>query len=225
MYLHVRPTYRNTLAHKGVCCLFVPDLCDGLGMSLYHVSWIRWWLISITYTPHCCLAGLCRQVCVGAEGRGRERRMRYSCMWGCERVFYIAGCRRVWQVCSGVVLNGFLNIGRPIVETALAVCEWSCSVGGCRHLSVSCGRPVWTETVPMSYVRVPRAPLFLQCCHGNRSVSLLLEVLCEEEEPTWQRTVVSTWQKHQRAVENLQCHTSLCFVFGGFIESWEENDT
>lgn len=137
MYLLVRPTYRNTPAHTGVCCLFTPDLCDGLGLSLYHVSWIRWWLISITYTPYCCLAGLCRQVCVGAEGRGRERRMRYSCMQGCERVFYIAGCRRVWQVCSGVVLNGFMNIGRPFVGTAFVVCEWSASVWGCRHLSVS----------------------------------------------------------------------------------------
>lgn len=41
----------------------------------------------ITYAPHCCLAGQCRQVCVGAEGRGRERKMRYSCVQGCKRAF------------------------------------------------------------------------------------------------------------------------------------------
>lgn len=34
------------------------------------------------------------------------------------------------------LLNGVLNIGRPLVGTALAVCEWSSSVGGCRRLSV-----------------------------------------------------------------------------------------
>ena len=87
------------------------------------------------YTTLLLSGGLCRQVCVGAEGRGRERRMRDGSMRGCERVFHIAGCRRAWQVCGGLVLNGFL-IGRPFVGTALALCEWSPRVGGCRRLLV-----------------------------------------------------------------------------------------
>lgn len=72
---------------------------------------------------------------MGAEGRRRERRMRDSTMQGCERVFYIAGCRRVWQVCSGLVLNGFL-VDRPFIGATMALCEWSPSVGGCRRLLV-----------------------------------------------------------------------------------------
>lgn len=135
--------------------------------------------------------------------------MRCSCFHGCERVFYIAGCRR------GVVLNGFLNIGRALVGTALAVWARSPHVGGCRRLSVGfCGRLLWDGADVISYVRLPRAPPFLQCCHGNRSGSLLLEVLCGEEEPTWRRTAVRTQQTQEREKEKL----SLCCVSGSFIE-------
>lgn len=110
-----------------------------------------------------------------------------------------------------------------ILEDLLVGLPWLCvnglvvpeDVGVCRW---DCGRLVWTETVPMSYVRVPRVPPFLQCCHGNCSGSLLLEVLCEEEEPTWQRSQDTADTRegcNKRPSVSYRC---MCFVFGRFIE-------
>lgn len=112
----------KTPEDTGVCCIFTPELYDGLGLSLCHVSGIRRCLISIAYTPHCCLAGLCRQVCVGAESKGTERKMRHSCMQGCERIFLILQDVGVFgRSAVDIVLNGFLNIRRVFVGAALAV--------------------------------------------------------------------------------------------------------
>ncbi len=57
-------------------------------------------------------------------------------MQGSERVFYDPGCRRVWQVCSEVILNGELEdllLGMPwlyanclLVSEDGGVCWWVC---------------------------------------------------------------------------------------------------
>lgn len=189
------------------CCLFAPELHDILGVSPCRVSGIR---LIITHTPHCCLARLCRQICGGAEGRGRECRIRNSYVRGFEWVFYITTCRRVWQVCSGVSLNGvwedlLLGMSQLYVYCLLVLMD----VGICRWV---CGRLVWTEMVPMSYFRVPQAPPFLQCCHGNCSGSLLLEMLRRRNLPD-----NTQWSGHSRSiggpVENLRCYLNVCFTF------------
>ncbi|XP_062238092.1 homer protein homolog 1b isoform X3 [Platichthys flesus] len=64
----------------------------------------------------------------------RGQRRREICMQGCERGLCIAGCGRVWQVCSALVLNRCQNVIRPLVGAGLAACEWSSSGGGCRLL-------------------------------------------------------------------------------------------
>lgn len=69
--------------------------------------------------------------------KGQRRRDKDSCLQGSKRAFILGGCRSVWQVCSGVVVNDFsinqrpflglswLHVSSPMLAVR-GICQWVC---------------------------------------------------------------------------------------------------
>lgn len=162
----MRPTYciKHTCTHR---CLTVT--LSAVCLELDHLH----------NTHH---AAAAKQGCVGrfewVHGAEEER----GGGWDSESVGFflsIAGCRRVWQVCSGV--NGFLNIGPSVW---LCVNGSSGGVGGCRCLSVVvglCGRLVCVpirqgatgaSVPPSAAMATARAPCFFFLWGGRTYLTM-----------------------------------------------------